>query len=130
VAAATELGWPVLFHAGFGARRLAAPFRALLDAVPDARIILAHGARGDARAVRAALADHPGVWFDTSLAALTDLVGLPPERVLLGTDRPYGEHATALGLVSLAARVAGWSPRQTAGVLGENLRGLIGEPAG
>lgn len=129
VAAATELGWPVLFHAGFGARRLAGPFRALLAAVPGARIILAHGARGDARAVRDAFAAHPGVWFDTSLAALPDLVELPPERLVWGSDRPYGEHGTALQLVALAARVAGWDTAQTAGVLGGNLRALLGAPA-
>lgn len=129
VAAATDLGWPVLFHAGFGARRLAGPFRALTDAVPGARIILAHGARGDARAVRAAFADHAGVWFDTSLATLPDLVELPPDRLVWGSDRPYGEHGTALQLVALAARVAGWSAAQTAGVLGGNLRALLGGAA-
>lgn len=123
---ATELGWPVLFHAGFGARRLAGPFRALLDAVPGARIILAHGARGDARAVRQAFAGHPGVWFDTSLAALPDLVELPPERLVFGSDRPYGEHGTALQLVGLAAHVAGWTPAQVAGVLGGTLTTLLG----
>ncbi|MFN8108873.1 MAG: amidohydrolase family protein [Thermoleophilia bacterium] len=126
VADATERGWPVLIHAGFGARALAAPLRHLLDAVPRARLILAHGARGDARAVTAALAHHPGVWFDTSLAALPDLVDLPPSRLLFGSDRPYGEHATALQLVALAAHVAGWSGADTAGVLGGNLRGLLG----
>lgn len=128
VAAAAGRGWPVLFHAGFGARRLAGPFRELLDAVPGARIILAHGARGDARAVRAAFAGHPGVWFDTSLAALPDLVELPPERLVWGSDRPYGEHGTALQLAGLAARLAGWTAQQLAGVLGGNLLALL-EPA-
>jgi len=123
---ATELGWPVLFHAGFGARRLAGPFRALLDAVPAARIILAHGARGDARAVREAFADHPGVWFDTSLAALPDLVELRPERLVFGSDRPYGDHGTGLQLVGLAAGVAGWTTAQVAGILGGTLRALLG----
>lgn len=127
VAAATDLGWPVLFHAGFGARRLAGPFRELVSAVPGARLILAHGARGDARAVRDALAAHPRVWFDTSLAALPDLAGLPPERLLWGSDRPYGEHGTALHLVALAARAGGWDAARTAGVLGGNLRTLLGE---
>jgi predicted TIM-barrel fold metal-dependent hydrolase len=121
VAAATELGWPVLLHAGFGARRLAEPMRALADAVPDARLILAHGGRGDARALAAAFAGEERVRFDTSLAALPDLVALPPSRLCFGSDRPYGEHATALQLVALAARVAGWSEAELAGVLGANL---------
>ncbi len=125
VAAAADRGWPVLIHAGYGARPLAGPLAALAAAVPGARLILAHGARGDARAVAAALADRPGVMFDTSLAALPDVAALPPERLCLGADRPYGEHGTALHLVAAAARVAGWSRAQTAGVLGANLAGWL-----
>lgn len=125
VAAATERGWPVVVHAGFGARALAGPLRRLLDAVPGARLVLAHAARGDARAVRDALAGHPGVWWDTSLATLPDLVLLPPGRLLFGTDRPYGEHATALALVDRAARTAGWDADALAGVLGGNLDRLL-----
>jgi predicted TIM-barrel fold metal-dependent hydrolase len=122
VRAATELGWPVLIHAGFGARPLAAPIGALLDGAPGARLILAHGARGDCRAVVERLGNRDDVMFDTSLAALPDLVGIRPERLCLGADRPYGEHATALQLVALAARVAGWDAAQLRGVLGGNLR--------
>jgi uncharacterized protein len=118
---ATARGWPVLIHAGFGARPLSAAVAGLLDAVPGARLVLAHGARGDARAVRGALSGHPGVWFDTSLAALADLVELPPERLVFGSDRPYGDYASALQLVGLAARAAGWSPAQLAGVMSGNL---------
>ncbi len=127
VAAATAHGWPVLVHAGFGARPLADALASVLEAVPDARLVLAHGARGDARAVRARCADHPGIWFDTSLAALPDLIGLPPGRLLFGSDRPYGDYATALQLVGLAARIAGWSDDELAGVLAGNLASLLGE---
>lgn len=122
VRAASARGWPVLIHAGFGARPLAEPIARLLDGAPEARLILAHGARGDARAVAARLAGDPRVMLDTSLAALPDVVDLPPGRLCLGSDRPYGEHATALQLVGLAARVAGWSAAELAGVLGANLR--------
>jgi hypothetical protein len=123
---ATARGWPVTIHAGFGARPLAGPVGALLDAAPGARLVLAHAGRGDARALARLAAERPGLMFDTSLAALPDLVDLPPERLLFGSDRPYGEHATALLLVGLAARVAGWTPVQAAGVLGANARGLLG----
>jgi hypothetical protein len=121
VRAATDLGWPVLIHAGYGARPLAGPIQTLLARAPGARLILAHGARGDARAVVERLGDRDDVLFDTSLAALPDLVGIRPERLCLGADRPYGEHATALQLVALAARVAGWDADQLRGVLGGNL---------
>ena len=122
VADATARGWPVTIHAGFGARALAGPIDALVEAVPGARLILAHGGRGDARAIAERLGGWPGVMLDTSLAALADLVALPPERLVFGSDRPYGEHATALRLVALAAELAGWSAGQVAGVMGGNLR--------
>jgi len=122
VADATARGWPVLIHAGFGARPLAGPIGALVEAVPGARLILAHGGRGDARALAARLPEWPDVVLDTSLATLADVSVLPPERLVFGSDRPYGEHATALRLASLAARLGGWSAEQTAGVMGGNLR--------
>lgn len=123
---AAARGWPVTIHAGYGARELAGPIGALVAAVPDARIVLAHAGRGDARALAARLAEWPGVMLDTSLAALSDLVSLPPARLCFGSDRPYGEHATALGLVAAAARIAGWSGGETAGVMGGNLRRWTG----
>lgn len=126
VRAATDLGWPVLFHAGFGARPLGPAFAQLIEAVPDCRIILAHGGRGDHRALAAATAGHAGVLFDTSIAALPDLVTLPPERVAFGSDRPYGDHAQALHLVGTAARVAGWASSDLRGILGGNLLRWIG----
>ena len=129
VRAATDLGWPVLFHAGFGARALGPAFAALLDCVPDARLILAHGGRGDHRALAAATAGHPDVLFDTSIAALPDLATLPPERVVFGSDRPYGDHAQALHLVGCAARVAGWDATALHGVLGGNLMRMLEGPA-
>lgn len=123
---ATDRGWPVLFHAGFGARPLGRAFAALLRQVPDARLILAHGGRGDHRALAAATAAYPDVVFDTSIAALPDLVTIPPARIVFGSDRPYGDHAQALHLVGVAARVAGWDDVALRGVLGGNLIRLIG----
>ena len=123
---ATDRGWPVLFHAGFGARPLGDAFAGLLAKVPDARLILAHGGRGDHRALAAATAAYPEVLFDTSIAALPDLVTLPPERIVFGSDRPYGDHAQALHLVGVAARVAGWDATAVRGVLGANLLRCIG----
>ena len=125
VRAATARGWPVTIHAGYGARELARPIGALLEAAPGARLILAHAGRGDARALAAALPGWPGVLLDTSLAALADLVELPPDRLCFGSDRPYGEHATALRLVALAGRVAGWDDASLDAVMGGNLRRWI-----
>ena len=123
---ATDMGWPVVFHAGFGARPLGPAFAALLERVPSARLILAHGGRGDHRALAAATAGYPDVLFDTSIAALPDLVMLPPERLVFGSDRPYGDHAQALHLVGAAARVAGWDAAALRAVLGGNARRLLG----
>ena len=123
---AAARGWPVTIHAGYGARPVAGPIGDLLDAAPGARLVLAHAGRGDARSVARLVAERPGLMLDTSLACLADLVALPPERLCLGSDRPYGEHGTALRLVALAARVAGWTERAVAGVLGGNARALLG----
>ena len=123
---AAARGWPVTIHAGYGARELAAPIAALVEAAPGARLLLAHAGRGDARALAARLEGWPGVMLDTSLAALSDLVQLPPGRLCFGSDRPYGDHATALALVAAAARAARWSDADIAGVMGANLRGWTG----
>ncbi|MCU0308326.1 MAG: amidohydrolase family protein [Thermoleophilia bacterium] len=123
---AARRGWPVLVHAGYGARPIAAALAALLEQVPDVRLILAHGGRGDFRAVREVALAHPAVGFDTALAHLPDLVSIPPDRLAFGSDRPYGEHASALHLVGLAARVAGWGPAEVRGVAGGNLRAWLG----
>ena len=125
---ATARGWPVTIHAGFGARPLAGPLGELLDAAPGARLVLAHAGRGDARAIARAVATRPGVMLDTSLAALADVVALPPERLLFGSDRPYGEHGTGLLLVARAAGLGGWSGAQIAAVLGGNARALLDGP--
>ena len=119
---AATRAWPVTIHAGFGARPLAAGIAALVAAVPDARLVLAHGGRGDARALAARLDGWPNVMLDTSLAALADLSALPPARLVFGSDRPYGDHGTALLLVRRAADVAGWDADELAGVMGGNLR--------
>ena len=126
VAAAARRGWPFTIHAGYGARELAGPIGSLVAAVPGARIILAHAGRGDARALAARLGEWPDVMLDTSLAALADLTVLPPGRLCFGSDRPYGEHATALGLVGAAARLAGWTDGERSAVMGGNLRRWIG----
>jgi predicted TIM-barrel fold metal-dependent hydrolase len=126
---ATARGWPVTIHAGFGARPLAGPLAELLGAAPGARLVLAHAGRGDARAIARGVAARPGVLLDTSLAALADLMALPPERLLFGSDRPYGEHGTALLMVARAAGCAGWSGAQVAAVLGGNAAALLGGAA-
>lgn len=122
---AADLGWPVLIHAGFAARPIADALARLLTAVRDARLILAHGARGDLRDVLRAHADRDGVYFDTSLAVLPDLVALGPGRLCFGSDRPYGEMATAFLLVARAAEAGGWSDDDVRAVLGETARGLL-----
>ncbi|MDH3725448.1 MAG: amidohydrolase family protein [Thermoleophilia bacterium] len=121
VSVATERGWPVLFHAGFGARRLGGPLAELAGAVPDARLILAHGGRGDARALAHEFAGESRIAFDTSLATVTDLAALSPGQLMFGSDRPYGEHASALHLIAATAGVAGWTDAEVRDVLGGNL---------
>lgn len=126
---AAERGWAVVIHAGFGARPLAAAIAELSSAAPEARLVLAHGGRGDAAALAELASERSGLFFDTSLASLVDTVALPPERLLFGSDRPYGEHASALHLVTLARELAGWSDAEAKAVLAGNALRLLGEQA-
>ena len=103
---ATARGWPVTIHAGYGARPLARPIAALLDAAPGARLILAHGGRGDARALARLAAGRPGVLLDTSLAALRR-----PGRPAAGAA---GASARTGPTASTAPRCAWWrGPRRS-----------------
>ncbi len=91
-----ELGKPLLIHAGFGEE---GDFGALLRAVPGLKLILAHtGFPGYGDFWRAAR-DNKNVFFDLSQtsyvsekATLESVAYLGPERLLFGTDGPYGYH--------------------------------------
>jgi hypothetical protein len=121
-ALAAEAGVPILVHAGRGAAAVADGLCDTALRHPAAPLILAHAGIADQGVFATRLADHPAVFFDTSVFGVLDLVELyarvPAERIVFGSDPPYGK--PLLGLY-VSLRVAG-----LAGVSEDGMRALLG----
>jgi hypothetical protein len=128
-ALAEEAQVPILIHAGRGLPPLAEGLVALAMRHPEVVMILAHGAICDQGILTSGLADHPGVLYDTSCFFPVDVIELfarvPAERIVFGSDPPYGQPASGLYLALRAARQAGLDDVATAGVLGETVASLL-----
>lgn len=90
-----ELGMPVLLHLGFGDR---GDWRVLTAAAPRLRLIFAHAGIphydriwGAIRADRRLALDVSSPYLDEALVR-DAVAAVGPERVLYGTDAPYGFH--------------------------------------
>ncbi len=132
VALAHEHRVPVLIHAGRGIEPLGADALRLAARYPDATLILAHAAITDLAWMPAALDDHPNVLFDTAWWNPVDLLALfalvPPDRILFGSDVPFGDPALNALITLRCALEAGLGPEQVESVMGAQLaRVLAGE---
>lgn len=118
---AHERGVPILIHAGRGMAPIAAELCSLALAVP-ATVILAHGAIADQAIFATRLADHPAAFFDTSVFNPLDiselLARVPAERVVFGSDPPYGRPLSAAFATARIARSVGCDDEQTRLVMG------------
>jgi hypothetical protein len=121
VAAFSAHSLPVLFHCGissyylgkeknkeqprYGEVRYAAE---LVKEFPEVRFIAGHAGLLQARQVIRMLGDFRNVWVDTSFqsaALVRELIAtFGPERVLFGSDWPYGNRPPALEIVKVACR--------------------------
>jgi predicted TIM-barrel fold metal-dependent hydrolase len=127
-----QLGLPILIHLGFGAR---GAWRVLADRCPKLRIMFAHGGIPHYDRMWHQIKDDPRLWVDVSSPYLDeDLVRdavavLGPDRVVYGTDAPYGFHAADGGYDYGA--IKGWVERLPVGdagidkILGDNVRELL-----
>ncbi|HKZ27985.1 MAG TPA: amidohydrolase family protein, partial [Rubrobacteraceae bacterium] len=92
---ATEVGLPVLIHAGFAMQRVVEPLVPTVEAHPDLRLILGHSAMIEVLDAVRAFEDHPNVLFETSVVRAKDLYvlfsSLDPSRICYGSDVPYGD---------------------------------------
>jgi predicted TIM-barrel fold metal-dependent hydrolase len=90
---ARDAGVPILIHAGRGMPRMD-PLADLALAYPEVPLVLAHAAIADQGMFAARLAGHPSVVYDTSCFSALDVVELfarvPAERIVFGSDVPYG----------------------------------------
>jgi len=130
---AAERRVPILIHGGRGLPPIADGLHRLVDAYPEAQLIIAHAGIADL----AALADHfagkAGVFFDTSVWSPIDLLSffrlVPPEQVVYASDYPYGGQPSSLLIVLRTARLAGLDEADILELLAGNARRIAdGEP--
>jgi predicted TIM-barrel fold metal-dependent hydrolase len=96
-------------------------------AYPRLRFIVAHGGLRQFRFFTERFPQIPNVWADTTFLSPEDiramLAAFGTQRVLFGSDWPYGFHRTALQAVRLAC---GADAKALAAVLGGNAAELLG----
>jgi predicted TIM-barrel fold metal-dependent hydrolase len=123
-ALAAERRVPILIHGGRGLPPIADHLRRLVDAYPEAQLIIAHGGIADLAALSEAFAGRAGVFFDTSVWSPIDLLDtfhrVSPEQVLYASDFPYGQQPSSLFLALRTARLAGLSEEQVRDMLGRS----------
>jgi predicted TIM-barrel fold metal-dependent hydrolase len=132
-ALAAERRVPILIHGGRGLPPIADELLHLVDAYPDAQLIIAHAGIADLSGLAGHFAGKAGVFFDTSVWSAIDLLGffhlVPPEQVLYASDYPYGGQPNSLLISLRTARASGLDERQIADMLSGNAsRIAAGEP--
>ncbi|MGE5134128.1 MAG: amidohydrolase family protein [Gemmatimonadota bacterium] len=129
VAAASERGLPVTIHSGLGIPALGRDALMLGERYPGAPLILAHLGVTDLAWIWRRLGDHPNLYFDTAWWNPADHLALfaliPPGRILLGSDAPYGTPAAAAFVAIRCALQAGLTATQIEAVAGGQLRRLL-----
>jgi uncharacterized protein len=124
---------PILIHGGRGLPPIADHLRRLVDAYPEAQLIIAHAGIADLAALSECFARRAGVFFDTSVWSPIDLLDMfarvSPEQVLYASDFPYGQQPGSLLLSLRTARLAGLSDEEIRNLLGRSAARIAdGEP--
>jgi predicted TIM-barrel fold metal-dependent hydrolase len=132
-ALAAERRVPILIHGGRGLPPIAGDLARLVDAYPEAQLIIAHAGIADLASLMSAFAGKAGVFFDTSAWSPIDLLDffrqVSPEQVLYASDYPYGQQPASLLIALRTARAAGLSDEQVRGMLSGNAERIAaGEP--
>jgi predicted TIM-barrel fold metal-dependent hydrolase len=127
---AGRAGVPILIHAGRGMpHHFADGLVAVANRFPDVPLILAHLGVADMGTFAAGLREHPSVLYDTSwfnpVEHLELLARVPAERVVFGSDPPYGRPASGLFLLLRVARFAGIDDETVRGMIGGTVAGLL-----
>src|SRR4051794_23226540 len=124
---------PILIHGGRGLPPIADDLARLVDAYPDAQLIIAHAGIADLSALAGHLAGKPGVFWDTSVWSAIDLLDfyrqVPAEQILYASDYPYGQQPSSLLLSIRTARIAGFDDERLKEMLWGNADRIArGEP--
>ena len=121
---AAERRVPILIHGGRGLPPIADHLRRLVDANPEAQLIVAHCGIADLAGLSEAFCGRSGVFFDTSAWSPIDLLDfygrISPEQVLYASDFPYGQQPSSLLLALRTARLAGFDDEEVRNVLGRS----------
>jgi uncharacterized protein len=132
-ALAAERRVPILIHGGRGLPPIADHLARLVDAYPEAQLIIAHAGIADLAGLSEAFGGRAGVFFDTSVWSPIDLLDMfhrvSPEQVLYASDYPYGQQPDSLFISVRTARQAGLSDEQLRDMLGRSAGRIAnGEP--
>jgi predicted TIM-barrel fold metal-dependent hydrolase len=123
-ALAAERRVPILIHGGRGLPPIGDHLHHLVDAYPEAQLIIAHAGIADLDALAGHFAGKAGVFFDTSVWSPIDLLSffnlVPPEQVVYASDYPYGQQPASLLIALRTARVAGLDEAQIRALLHGN----------
>ncbi len=128
-AVAAEARVPILIHAGRGMAPCADELCGVALRHPGAPLILAHGGIADLAVFATRLADHPAAFFDTSVFGPLDLLELfarvPVERIVFGSDPPYGKPLLGLYVTLRCATAAGLDEADLRALLGGTMRAVL-----
>jgi uncharacterized protein len=102
---------PILIHGGRGLPPIADNLARLVEANPEAQLIIAHAGIADLAGLMEHFAGKAGVFFDTSVWSPVDLLEMfrhvSPEQVLFASDYPYGQEPASLLIALRTAQFAG-----------------------
>jgi predicted TIM-barrel fold metal-dependent hydrolase len=125
-ALAAERRVPILIHGGRGLPPIADNLARLVDAYPEAQLIIAHGGIADLAALASRFAGKAGVFFDTSVWSPVDLLDffhqVSPEQVLYASDYPYGRQPSSLLIALRTAKLSGLDDEQLRNMLAVNAK--------
>jgi hypothetical protein len=129
LAVAAERRLPVTIHSGLGIPSLGRDALALGERFPQAPLILAHLGVTDLAWIWQRLADHPNLFFDTAWWNPADHLALfalvPPARILLGSDAPFGTPAAAAIVAIRCALQVGLTAAQVESVAGGQFERIL-----
>jgi hypothetical protein len=129
LAVADERKLPVTIHSGLGIPSLGRDALALGERFPQAPLILAHLGVTDLAWIWRRLDEHPRLFFDTAWWNPADHLALfalvPPGRILLGSDAPFGTPAAAAIVAIRCALAVGHTGAQIEAVAGGQFERLL-----
>jgi predicted TIM-barrel fold metal-dependent hydrolase len=129
VALADERRLPIMIHAGRGIPALGRHAYELTGRHPDARLILAHAGVSDLAWLWRHADERPNLLYDTSWWTVADFMALfclvPPGRILIASDAPYGSPVGGFLYAMRCALQAGLDRAQIECVAGKQTERLV-----